>query len=74
MKYTMVSAEEFATLDGVEDWRYVLSTIQATFRTGSFSEAADLVVAIAHAADTADHHPDIDVRYSCDWRVDHARR
>jgi 4a-hydroxytetrahydrobiopterin dehydratase len=63
MQYTNVSAEEFAALDRVEDWRFVLNTIQATFRTGSFGGAAALVVAIAHAADAADHHPDVDVRY-----------
>ena len=60
---TPVTAEEFAAVDGVADWRYVLGRLAATFRAGSFTAAADLVARIAAAADAADHHPDVDVRY-----------
>ena len=60
---TPVTAEEFAAADGVADWRYVLGRLAATFRAGSFTAAADLVARIAAAADAADHHPDVDVRY-----------
>lgn len=66
MEYTTVSAVTFATLDGVEDWRFALGSITATFRAGSFPAAAALVTAIADAADAAAHHPDIDVRYPGD--------
>ena len=37
--------------------------IHAHFRAGSFGAAARLVQEIAAAADVADHHPDVDLRY-----------
>ena len=63
MQYTSVTPEEFATLDGLDDWRYLLGAIHASFRAGSFPAAASLVTAIAQAAEAAVHHPDVDVRY-----------
>jgi 4a-hydroxytetrahydrobiopterin dehydratase len=64
MDYQSLTAEEFAALDGPLDaWRYVVASIRADFRAGSFSQAAGLVAAVANAAETAEHHPDIDVRY-----------
>ena len=63
MEYTKVSAPEFAALDGLGDWRVELAAIHAHFRAGSFPAAAALVTAIAAAAETAVHHPDVDVRY-----------
>lgn len=61
--YTPVSADEFAALDGLGDWRFVLGAIHADFATGSFPAAAALVGAIADAAETDQHHPDLAVRY-----------
>lgn len=69
MDYIEVSADEFASLDGVDDWRYLYGGIQAELRAGSFARAADLVTGIVAAADAADHHPDIDVRYPDRVRV-----
>ncbi len=63
MDYTKVSASEFAALGGLDDWRFQVATIHAQFRAGSFPAAAALVTAIAEAAETAVHHPDVDVRY-----------
>ena len=64
MEHIRVSAEEFAGLGGVDDWRVVLRSIHATYRVhGSFSAAADLVAEIARLADAADHHPDVDLRH-----------
>ena len=63
MDYTPVSAEEFAEQDGVDDWRYVLGAIRAHYRAGSFPAAGDLVARIAEAAELADHHPDLELRY-----------
>jgi 4a-hydroxytetrahydrobiopterin dehydratase len=60
---TAVTAEELAAVDGLDDWRFVLSAIHAEFRAESFGSAASLVSAIAEGADAAGHHPDIDVRY-----------
>lgn len=62
MRYTPVSPDDVTHL-GLDDWRYVLSSLRADFRAPSFARAADLVSAIARAADAAEHHPDIDLRY-----------
>ena len=69
MDVQTVSADEFATFDGVADWRYVLGAIHADSRAGSFTRAAVLVSAITDAAETAQHHPDIDLRYPDRVRV-----
>jgi 4a-hydroxytetrahydrobiopterin dehydratase len=63
MAPTPVTATEFATHAELHDWRYILGRIEATFRADSFEGAARLSLAIAAAADAADHHPDLDVRY-----------
>lgn len=63
MEYTPISPVEFATLDELDHWRFVLGGIHANFRAGSFGAAAALVTEIAAAADRLVHHPDIDVRY-----------
>jgi 4a-hydroxytetrahydrobiopterin dehydratase len=58
-----VTATEFDARAGLPDWRVLLGRIEATFRTGSFEAAAAFVGRIAAAAEAADHHPDVDVRY-----------
>jgi 4a-hydroxytetrahydrobiopterin dehydratase len=63
MDYTLVTAQEVAALDEFDDWRFVLGAIHADFRAGSYLEAARLVSEIAAAAEAAEHHPDIDLRY-----------
>ncbi|MCY7297660.1 MAG: 4a-hydroxytetrahydrobiopterin dehydratase, partial [Ilumatobacteraceae bacterium] len=63
MEYTPISPADFSALEGLDDWRVVLSGIHANFRAGSFGAAAALVTQIAAAADELVHHPDIDVRY-----------
>lgn len=63
MDYTSITPEEFAALEGLDDWRFVLGFIHANFRAGSFGAAAALATAIATAADEHVHHPDIDIRY-----------
>ena len=63
MQYTSVTAEEFAALDGLDDWRVALGAIHGSFATGSYPAAADLVAAITDAAERLVHHPDIDIRY-----------
>jgi 4a-hydroxytetrahydrobiopterin dehydratase len=69
MNYTPLSAAEFEAFDGLDDWRYLLGAIHATYVAGSFPAAAALVVAITEAAERAVHHPDIDVRYPGRVRV-----
>jgi 4a-hydroxytetrahydrobiopterin dehydratase len=63
MQYTPIAAPEFDALPGLDDWRYGMAAIRATFLMPSFPDAADLVVAIAAAAERLVHHPDLAVRY-----------
>jgi 4a-hydroxytetrahydrobiopterin dehydratase len=51
------------------DWRYLLGAIVAEFRAGSFPDAGSLVAAVTAAAEAADHHPEITVRYPDRVRV-----
>ncbi len=44
-------------------WSKVLDKLVARFTTGDFSTGARLVGRIAEAADAANHHPDVDLRY-----------
>jgi 4a-hydroxytetrahydrobiopterin dehydratase len=69
MSDTRVSASEFAELEGLDDWRYGLGAIIATFLAPSFPTASDLVTAISRAAEQAGHHPDVDLRYPGRVRV-----
>ena len=58
-----ISAREFAGHDELPEWRYLLGRIEATFAAPSFASAAAFVGRIADAADAADHHPDVELRY-----------
>lgn len=58
-----LTASQIDGLDGLEDWTYVLGSLQAGFTCDGFGPAATLTSAIVEAADAADHHPDIDLRY-----------
>jgi 4a-hydroxytetrahydrobiopterin dehydratase len=58
-----VTATEFDASADLPDWRVLLGRIEATFRTGSFEAGAAFVGLIAAAAESADHHPDVDLRY-----------
>lgn len=59
-----ISADEFRSSPGVEDWHATASGAFARFRTEDFATGAKLFAAIAELAETANHHPDVDVRYS----------
>lgn len=59
-----ISPSEFHASDGVEDWRVLLQRACTVFRTGDFSTGVEFVRAIGALADAADHHPDVDLRYS----------
>ena len=58
LTYTQVRAEE-----GLDDWRMMFQTLETRFRTGSFVRGAEMVARITEAAEAADHHPDLDLRY-----------
>ncbi len=59
---TFVSAEEFNEA-GLDDWRYILGSIEATFVAASFGAGASFVALVGTLADAQDHHPDISLRY-----------
>ena len=49
--------------EGLDDWSWQDDHISATFEPEGFSAGARFALQIAAAADAADHHPDIDLRY-----------
>lgn len=46
------------------DWREVDGMLRTRLKVADYAAALDLVNRIATAADEADHHPDIDLRYN----------
>lgn len=63
MDYTVITAEEFATQEGLDDWSYDDGVIAATYELDSFPKGALLVGAIAAAAEAVVHHPDLTLDY-----------
>ena len=59
----LVSASQFDIETDLADWRFLLGRIEAVFVAGSFAQAAAFVARVAEAADAANHHPDVDLRY-----------
>lgn len=57
-----MTAKAFHDSPGVEDWRVLFWGAHAFFRTRSFAEGARLVAAIADAAASLSHEPDVDLR------------
>jgi len=57
-----ITARQFHEAEGVEDWRVLFDGAYAYFRTGSFTAGVALVEAIGRAVETADNHPDVDLR------------
>ncbi len=55
-------AEVTARVDA-RHWRVLLGRLHATFATGSFAAGLALVERVAAAAQEANHHPDVDLRY-----------
>ena len=61
--YAPVTASEINADPSLADWRVLVYGLHADFVAPDFSAGAALVQAIAEAADAADHHPDVDLRY-----------
>lgn len=53
-----------AVQEALPRWSILPNGLNATFRTGSFVAGTDLVRRIADLAEAANHHPDVDLRYS----------
>ena len=60
---TLTSEQVTAKLAGLPGWELGDKAISRTFKFGDFPEAVAFVVRLGFAAEAADHHPDIDVRY-----------
>jgi len=63
MEYTIVGAGDFAALPGMTNWSYDDGVIRAEFTASSFPAAAQLAQQVADAAEAANHHPDLAIRY-----------
>ncbi|WP_164861679.1 4a-hydroxytetrahydrobiopterin dehydratase [Microbacterium sp. CPCC 204701] len=59
-----ITSDEFRAHRGVADWTPGEAGAVANFRTGNFAIGAQLFAVIAELAEEADHHPDVDIRYS----------
>ncbi len=62
MSERRTTARVFHEADGVDDWRVLYWGAYAYYRTGSFSEGARFVAAVAEIAETTGHFPDVDLR------------
>jgi len=51
------------TTEGLGDWRPVLGRVVTRFRTGDFVTGLQLTTKVTEAAEAANHHPDVDLRY-----------
>jgi 4a-hydroxytetrahydrobiopterin dehydratase len=58
-----ITPKQFYESSGVEDWRVVGHEVSASFRSGSFARGVEFIDAIAVLAESANHHPDVDLRY-----------
>jgi 4a-hydroxytetrahydrobiopterin dehydratase len=58
-----LTGDQVAAEDGLDDWRPVLGRVVTRMRTGSFVAGLELVTKVTEAAEAANHHPDVDLRY-----------
>ena len=59
-----ITAEEFRATSGVEDWGVGVNGAVVEYHTRDFATGARLFEAITGLAEAANHHPDVDIRYS----------
>ncbi len=62
MADTRLSGQTFHDL-GLGDWRFLVGTIEANFRLGSYAAAGAFAGRVAAIADGLDHHPTIHLTY-----------
>jgi 4a-hydroxytetrahydrobiopterin dehydratase len=59
-----LSDDEIRTaLDALPGWEHVESAITRQYRLDGFAGAIAFVVRLSYAAEAANHHPDLDIRY-----------
>jgi 4a-hydroxytetrahydrobiopterin dehydratase len=49
--------------EGLDGWAYLLGGLQTRIRTPDFATGLRVAAAIGEAAETLNHHPDLDLRY-----------
>lgn len=59
-----LSRRQVSQSEGLADWRVLLHTLQASFRTGSMAKGIEFATRIGVAAEEANHHPDLTITYS----------
>jgi 4a-hydroxytetrahydrobiopterin dehydratase len=59
-----ITPQQFHDSPGVGDWQVVGNEVSASFHSGSFARGVEFIDAIGVLADHANHHPDVDLRYS----------
>jgi 4a-hydroxytetrahydrobiopterin dehydratase len=59
-----MTPRQFNDAHGVEDWRTLTNGVSARFRTGTFAKGVELVDVIGELSEAANHHPDVDLRFS----------
>ena len=69
MSDPLITRADLAAVPELAGWRWVENSIIGGFRAESFTAAAGFALRVAEAADAANHHPDIDVRYPRHARV-----
>ena len=60
---TLSDDEIDTALADLPGWEPVDGAITKQYRLGGFPEAVAFVVRLSFAAEAADHHPDLDIRY-----------
>jgi 4a-hydroxytetrahydrobiopterin dehydratase len=60
----LTDAEISQALQDLPGWVHQDKKLVKTFKHASFPEAIVFVNAVAHLAELANHHPDVDIRYS----------
>lgn len=60
-KAPVTGAEVLAA--GLDDWRLLFRAIHARYRTGDLATGLRFAQRVGEAADAANHHPDLDLRY-----------
>lgn len=60
---TRLTSTAFLAAHDLPDWRVLLRAVETWFVAPTFSAGAAFVEEVAEAADDADHHPDVELRY-----------
>ena len=61
---TLADEEIRTALQALPGWEHEGGEISREYRLDSFAGAIAFVVRLSYAAEAANHHPDLDVRYS----------